>query len=792
MAKFGFMLLAGAVCAAAAPVFGQAGGEKPAPSFRHEVVPLLTRYGCSQGACHGKLAGQNGFKLSLRGYAPEEDYEHLVLEGRGRRINHAAPGASMILLKPTNTLPHKGGRLFDEKSRAYDLLTRWIAAGTPGLIGDEPSLSHIEVLGGGQTMKVGQDAPLQVMAHFADGAVRDVTWLSKYFTNDRAVLGVSDEGVVHAQREGATVVRVHFEDRVEIVSFTVPHTDPVDPAAYAQRYNEVDSHVYAMLKDLRIPPAPLCDDATFIRRASLDVIGRLPTPDEVKAFVADSATDKRVKLVDALLARPEYVDYWSLLLGDLLQNRVERDHDVRGVKGVRNFYYWLRGQVAANRPWDQLTRDILTATGDVNEHPEVGYYIVTVGENREAQKSDVVNSVAQAFLGTRIGCAKCHNHPDERYTQDDYYHFSAFFSRISFDREKPETGTTKLVVMSQGEHDQHERIEKIEKQIAELEAKATTQQGEEADKTRKQIEQKRHEIEDAHKRIDDEQKRPVEAHQPRTGRMVGAQPLDRQPIEISPGDDPRAALAKWITDLKNENFSGSMVNRVWKHYMGVGLVEPVDDLRPSNPPTNAGLWRYLNDEFVRSGFDMKHLMRVILMSRAYQHDSTTIAQNANDRRFYSHYYTKRLDAEVLMDAIGDATGVPDRFAGYPVGLRSMQLPGPQVDAYFLDTFGRSDRVTACACEREVTLPQLLHLQNGDGVVGKIRNGDSRLAQRLKASNDHDATIRELFLATLSREPRDSELATIRQMLSEKDADAAAVLRDVFWALMNSKEFVFNH
>jgi hypothetical protein len=445
-----------------------------------------------------------------------------------------------------------------------------------------------------------------------------------------------------------------------------------------------------------------------------------------------------------LLERPEFVDHWALFLGDLLQNRKERDHDVRGVKGVRSFHEWIRKQVRSNRPWDQLAREVLTARGTPGDNPAVGYYIVTVGEHRNAEQSEVTASVAQAFLGTRIGCAQCHNHPLEKYTQDDYYHFAAFFSRVHFQRREAKDGATLLLV-------------------ADNEGKPG--------------------------------KNPVGVNQPRTGQFMKPQPLDRSTPTIQPEEDPRVKLADWITDPKNEAFSGAMVNRLWRHFLGVGLVEPVDDLRASNPPTNPELWQALNQEFVRSHFHMKHLMRVILNSRVYQLASATGLGNEKDTRFYSHYYARRLPAEVLLDALSQSTGVPDTFPGYPVGIRAGQLPDPTLKSYFLSLFGRSERVTSCACERngEVTMPQLLHLQNGEGVLNKIRAADGRLGQLLRFTKPEAERVDELFLATLSRLPTDEVRSRFTALLKGAGKDGQDdAYRDLFWALVNSKEFSFNH
>ncbi len=763
------------------------------PSFRNEVVPVLTRYGCNQGGCHGKEAGQNGFKLSLRGFAPEEDYNRLIVESLGRRMNHASPDLSLILAKAANRIPHRGGELFNRESRAYQLLVQWIQAGTPNVKAGEATLASLEILGGGRQMASGQEQQLLVRGTFSDGQVRDVTWLTKFFSNDSTVLLVSETGRVRAKREGASTVRAHFQDKVAVTGFTIPHAKPVDLALYQKRQSAVDAPLFDKLAELRIPVAPGCSDAEYLRRAYLDTVGTLPTAEEVVAFLDDKDPDKRAKLADQLFGRPEFVDYWAQILGDLLQNRKERDHDVRGTKGVRNFHQWLREQVAANRPWNELARDVLTATGDTAKSPQIGYFVVTIGESREAPKTDVVSAVAQSFLGARILCCKCHNHPDEKYTQDDYYHFAAFFSSISLDRQKPEKAPTVLTVMTPREQDERKRMADLEKQIKPLEISLKDKNEEETKKIRKQIDDKRKEMDSSRKRVEDARKAPVKVSQPRTGVSLAPQPLDRSATEVAPGEDPRKVLADWMTAPTNEYFSGSMVNRLWKHYFGMGLVEPVDDLRSSNPPTNAALWKTLNQEFVGSGYNLRHVMKLILTSRAYQLASSTQPDNENDRRFYSHYYPKRMSAEVLLDAISQATGVPDAFAGYPLGVRAVQLPDPGIESHFLKLFGQSDRVTACACERngEVTLPQLLHLQNGASVVEKIKSPEGRLTKLLKDEPDNAKAVEALFLATLGRRPRDTEMKVVMTQFAD-GSDRSEVVRDLFWALLNSKEFVFNH
>ena len=730
-------LFALAAAALACPVFAA-----DPPSYLNEVVPVLTKAGCNQGACHGKGIGQNGFRLSLRGYDPESDHRSLTREFDGRRVDPADPARSLLLTKPTAAVPHEGGRVFAESSREYRTLLGWVQAGCPGPDPKAPKITKLELTPGDKVLKPGDTQQLTAVATFSDGTNTDVTWLTKFVTNDAAVCTVTSTGLVKANRNGATAVRAAFLTEVAVFTLAVPFGKPVDEAKFATRNNAIDVGVFARLKELRIEPSELSGDAEFLRRVYLDVIGTLPTPAEVRGFVADPAADKRTKVIDALLNRPEFTDYWTLFLSDLLQNRKERDHDVRGVKGVRQLHAWIREQVAAGRGWDEIAREVLTATGDTSTAPQVGYFVVTVGEHREVEKSEAAESVAQAFLGTRIGCARCHNHPLERYTQDDFYHFSAFFTRVKLDRKDPKQGATVLRV---GQHDQNQN------------------------------------------------RQPVQVRQPRTNTMLAPQTLDRTAVPVSTLDDPRAKLAEWVVNPQNEQFSGAMVNRVWKHFLGVGLVEPVDDLRATNPPSIPAVWATLNKEFVKQRYSLKELIRFIVSSRTYQLTSATTPANAADGRFYSHYYARRLPAEVLLDALTGATGTSEKFDGYPDGVRAIQIPDPASHSAFLKMFGSSERVTACACERsgDVTLPQLLSLQNGDRLLAKIKDGNGALAKLLKDQPDDAKVTEELFLRTLGRRPGLDEVAAIKKELGGGDP-RDEVFRDLFWALLNAKEFAFNH
>ena len=478
------------------------------PSFVNDVEPILTRLGCNQGACHGKAAGQNGFRLSLRAYAPDWDYFWITREHDGRRIQRGDAEASLFLRKPAGQVPHEGGKLLAAESPEYQTLLAWIRAGVPGIPKDEPTVRRVELVPGNLLLTINQEQPLTMRAEFTDGVARDVTRVTQFVANDQSVATVTPAGLVKMIRPGETAIRATYQGQIAVITVTCPHPETVPAEKYAKRNNFIDEHVFKKLADLHLEPSDLCADDVFLRRVYLDLIGVLPTPAEVRAFLADKSADKRNRVIDRLFERPEYVDYWALELGDLLQNRKESDHDVRGSKGVRVFHNWIREQVAVNRPWDAMARDLLTVTGSCDTSPAVGYYILSVGEERESARSVVVAGTAQTFLGSRIGCAKCHNHPSEKFTQDDYYHFAAFFSRIKFDRKESKSGGTTTLTVS---------------------------------------------LQDAKSN-----KNPVGVQQPRTNQFMAPQPLDRTKSDVKPGDDPRAEAGRdWIVDPANETFAGA-------------------------------------------------------------------------------------------------------------------------------------------------------------------------------------------------------------------------------------------
>ena len=757
------------------------------PSFGNNVEPVLTRFGCNSGSCHGKLAGQNGFRLSLRGYAPEEDFKSLCEEEAGRRLNLIDPDKSLLLLKSTGQMPHGGGKLFDINSEAYQVLSKWIASGAGGPRSEDPHVVDLNVTPSSLSLEISQSTLLQVHASYSDGTKRDVTWLSRFHSNDAAFATVSPTGELIAKRHGEVSAVASFQGLVDTVVLTMPFSSTINEEQYtilgdSPANRAIDQHVMAKLKLLHIPPSRPCDDSTYLRRVMLDLCGTLPTADEIREFLANASVDKREKLVDRLLERPEFIDYWTLMLGDLLQNRKERDHDVRGAKGVRAFHTWIQNQVAINRPWNEFARDVITASGSSESNPAVGYYVVTVGE-KQAAESEVADSVAQAFMGTRIGCAKCHNHPLEKYTQDDYYHFISYFSQVVLDRKSPNDGHTLLSHGTQHLKNLQRQLQKSEEELAKLRSEAVDD---------KKIEEKLASIKRQTDEVEKARLSPPMVRQPRTGKQLSPQGLDRRPAEIVAGSDPRVRLAEWLTSQDNKAFSSSIVNRLWKHFFAVGLVESVDDLRDTNPPSNQPLLDSMAKELIQSHFNLRHVMKLIATSQTYQLASDTLTENAGDTRFYSHYYAKRLPGEVLSDAITQATGVSDVFQGYPLGTRATQLPGPQIDSYFLTTFGRSDRITACSCERsgDVTLAQLLHLQNSEALLDKLRKDGGNLNGWIAETESIDLLLDKCFLTSLSRYPTNEERESLKAAFEADDRKEVAI--DLYWAILNSKEFTFNH
>jgi Protein of unknown function (DUF1553)/Protein of unknown function (DUF1549) len=702
----------------------------PPVSFLHDVVPILTRAGCNAGTCHGTPTGKNGFRLSLRGYDPRLDFDTLTREADGRRLNVHDPDASLVLLKATARVPHEGGRRFGPDSDLYARLRDWIARGAPSDLATALPVDRLEVFPPARILDAPADSEqLRVVAHYRDGSHRDVTHLARYSVNDEAVARVSPDGRVEKRSRGEVAVAVEYLGVMASASLLFREPMPGFIWPNPPERNAIDRHVFAKLRLLRTAPAPLCDDATFLRRASLDVTGRLPTPEEVRRFLADPAPDKRDRLIDALLERPEFADWWALKWAD----RLGCNQRFVGKIGAVKYFEWVRHAVAANLPEDELARQVLTASGGNYEHPPAGFY------RRLRTPQDRAEEVAQLFLGVRLQCARCHNHPGERWTQDDYYGLAAFFARVAY-----RNGPFFLQI-----YDKEETV-------------YPTRQG--------------------------------DVTHPRTGQVVAPKFLGGDAPAAEPGTDRRQVLARWLTAPDNPFFARAAVNRLWYHLFGRGIAEPVDDFRSTNPPSNPSLLEALATDFVRHGFDRKYLLREILRSRTYQLSAQPAPGGADDK-YFAHARVRRLQAEQLLDAVCDATGVPEKFPGLPPGTRAAALPDGEYRHPFLEAFGRPARAMACECERDAdtSLGQALHLVGGRVLEDKVASPAGRVARLITSGHSDADVIEELFLATLSRFPTDAERrALLRHFARHGPGRRLVAAEDLLHALLTHKEFLFQH
>lgn len=696
-------------------------------SFRHHVEPVLSKAGCNSGACHGAQAGKKGFRLSLRGYDPAGDFDSLTRDARGRRIIPSDPGRSLILTKPTGAIPHGGGVRFDVDSLDYRVLSEWIAAGTPPPAADDPALQRLEILPSSVVLRPEDEQPLVVRAHYSDGRVEDVTHWVKYTSTNQTVCEVDEQGRVHVMGYGEGAVTAWYSSQVVAATVTVPFEQEVDPAVFADspRHNFIDELILAKLASLNLPPSPPCSDAEFIRRATIDTIGVLPTAEETTAFLADENPDKRQQLIDRLLARPELVDYWTYKWSDLLLV----NSDKLRPPAMWSYYNWIRNHVAANTPWDRVAAELLTATGSTLQNGATNFFVLHEDPFELAENTSV------ALLGMSINCARCHNHPLEKWTNDQYYGMANLFSRV---RTKNGPGDGMQVVFSATEG---------------------------------------------------------ELIQPLHGEAQPPQPLDGQALAFDADIDRREHLARWLTSPENPLFKRAIVNRVWANFMGVGLVEMVDDLRQTNPPSNAELLTALSDYLVEQEFDLQALMRLILESAAYQRSSAPLPENAADERFYARYYPRRLMAEVMLDAFSQVTGSPTQFPDYPDTWRALQLPDSNVDSYFLRTFGRPERVITCECERvaEPSMVQVLHISNGDAINAKLAAPGNVLDELLSSGVSNEELIAQLYLSALARHPTAEEQSEILKVFAEVgDGERRTLLEDLYWGVLSSREFLFNH
>jgi len=708
------------------PIKVRAFTNTPAMNFANQVVPIFTKLGCNSGGCHGKASGQNGFRLSLLGFEPTLDYESLVKEGRGRRVFPAAPAQSLLIQKAMARIPHGGGRRIEDGSHEYRVLLRWIESGMPVGRADDPAVDRIEIYPKRRVLAAGTVQQVVVTAYYTDGQTEDVTRWAQYQSNDVDVADVGIDGQVRTiGHSGQAAIMARYQGKVAVLHATVPlGSRRLAKAGGFASDNLIDRLVLKQWNALGLEPSEPCTDAEFIRRAGVDIIGTLPTAAESTAFVADKSLEKRNKLVDQLLNRPEYASYFAIKWADILRNK--RDGKPEAVSATYRFHDWIRENLAANVPYDKFVRAVLTASGTPETTPAVMWY-------RKKKKTDeFVDDTAQVFLGMRLQCAKCHHHPFEVWGQDDYYGFAAFFARV---KRKPQTDAQRDEVIF------------------------TARTG--------------------------------SVSHPKTGKTMAAKGLGGGVLLLSPSDDPRQRLVDWMASPSNPYFAKALVNRYWAHFFGRGIVEPLDDIRLTNPPSNAELFDALADSFVKSGYDMKALIRLIATSRVYALSSVPNETNSEDKQSFARHYPRRLGAEVLLDAISQVTASPTLFSGLPSGTRAIDLPDEGVASGFLDAFGRPKRDTACECERvtDASLGQSLMMLNSADVQTKLTAAGGRAESLAKDPRPDEIKLTELFWDAFA--PDSGETATALAYLTAHAGQKRQAYEDILWALLNAKEFQFN-
>ena len=704
----------------------------PVPSFVHDVLPALSKAGCMAGSCHAKPEGQNGFKLSVFNYNPPADYAAIVKDGRGRRVFPAAPKESLILLKPTLTVDHEGGQRFEADSPTYRLVERWIAGGMPYQATNEPVLTGISVKPAAGSYKHGSEQTLHVTAQYSNGATRDVTTLADFISEDKELATVDETGTVRVGNlTGESVIVTRFMGFVDLARLTVP----ADNLLPSERYralpvaNFIDERAYEHFEKLGLFPSLRCSDEEFIRRSTLDAIGMLPTPDETRAFLADHSPDKRSRWIETLLQRPAWADYWANKWADLLRPNPDRV----GVKSVYLLDQWLRSAFRQNMAFDQFARVIITAEGSNHrDGPTVVYR-----DRREPP--ELTTMFSQLFLGVRLECAKCHHHPNEKWSQDDFYQFAAFFGPLKQKGDglsPPISAGSEIFYFAPG----------------------------------------------------------GEVRNPVTDAVVKPRPPDAVGFGVNEDHDPRIALADWLTKPENPFFAKAAVNRVWASFFGRGMVEPVDDFRASNPAVNEPLLDALARDFQQHGYDLKQLMRTILQSELYQVSSLPNETNLANTKDFSRSYRRRLPAEVALDAVSDVTGVPERFEGCPPGTRAMETWTFKIGSNFLDAFGRPNASTDAPCERDLktSAAQALHLMNSQALQAKLSDAQGRVTRLVDSGRSPAEIATELYLATFSRMPTERELGKATAAFAREKMPRQQAAEDVLWALLNSPEFVFNH
>ena len=695
-------------------------GQFPPVHFANDMVPLFSKLGCNSGGCHGKASGQNGFKLSVFGFDPAADHDALVKEARGRRVLPGAPEFSLLLLKPTGKVAHGGGRRLEVGSIDYQVFHEWLKQGMPLGEAKAPGLTGLRVSPKERILGLKAEQQILATAVYADGSLRDVTLAAGYASNAGQVAEVDGRGRIQAgEIPGEAAITVHYMGQIAAVRIVIPRPNPPNPYPPLLANNRIDELVWAKLKTMGMVPSELANDAMFLRRTYLALLGTLPSAEEARAFLADQSADKRGRWIDKILDRPEYSDYWAQQWADLLL--VNRDK--LGDRGAFEMHRWLRGKMAANQPLDQWVRELVTARGSSARIGPVNFF-------RAANTpEEATRAVSQAFLGIRLECAQCHHHPFEKWGQEDFFGLAGYFNGL--ERKK-----------SRGE----------EEVLFHAGYQPLTMPG--------------------------------------TNNLVAARPPGGPRLPEKWEGDPRTHLADWITRPDNPHFARLAVNRLWKHYLGRGLVEPEDDLRSTNPATNEPLLDYLAKTLIEKKYDLKAVTRLILNSRVYQLSSVPLAANKDDAQHYAHYRVKRMPAEVLLDALSAVTESPELFPGRARGTRAIELWDNRLPSYFLDIFGRSERLSPCSCGRasEPTMAQCLHLMNAPEIEKKLADPGGRIARLLKAKMSEARIVEELCLAALGRFPEEKELRVARELF--RDSTPAEAAQDFLWTLLNAREFLF--
>ena len=698
----------------------------PPLSFQLDVMPVFARTGCNSGSCHGAAQGKDGFRLSLFGYDPEGDYFRLTREMLGRRIDIATPDNCLLTNKVTGRVAHSGGTLFSADSDYYKKLQRWMAEGALYDEGEVPEVTSVTLMPPSAILD-GPEASqrLIVSATYSDGSTRDVTDLATFSTTNTSVASISKDGIVAGGQRGEAFVMARFGTHTVGSEFVTLPAGLEFTAQPMPENNYIDQRINEKLFKLRINPSELCSDEVFLRRASLDICGVAPTVDEIKSFVSDTNSAKRAQLIDRLLDREEFVSIWVMKWTELLQIRSYQN--VVSPKAAILYHRWLKEKISANTPVDQIITELLGSTGSTFSNPPTNFYMMEIDPLKLSE------NVAQSFMGMRIQCAQCHNHPFDRWTMDDYYSFAAFFAQV---KRKRTSDARQRVITSGGGETKH----------------------------------------------------------PVSGKVMQPKFLGGEQPDVK-GKDRRLVLAEWMTAKENPYFARNLSNIVWAHFFGRGIIDEVDDVRVSNPPVNEPLLADLANHFSQSGYDFKKLVRDICNSRTYQLSTQANASNESDLTNFSHAYLRRMPAEIMLDVIAQVTQTKNKFNGLPLGGRAIDIADGQTTSYFLKTFGRSTRESVCSCETrmEPNLSQALHLINGNTIEKKIRSGN-RIGKWQKEKLTDEQIIERLYYTVLNRKPETAEVEKITSLFDETD-DAAAkktMLEDVYWALLNSSEFLFNH